>query len=109
MDVRSLAFRTDLALLQLGGSGIEDHGTHLVVRTPANPSFYWGNFLLLATPPTPDLADHWIDVFQRALPESRHRAFGVDGVAGSVDDLAPFATRGFETDGASVMTAASVH
>ena len=28
MDVRSLAFRTDLALLALGGSVVEDRGTH---------------------------------------------------------------------------------
>ena len=39
MDV-SLGFRTDLALLALGGSEIEDRGRHGVVRTPANPT-YW--------------------------------------------------------------------
>ena len=36
MDVRSLGFRTDLALLTASGSVIEDRGTHLVIRTPAN-------------------------------------------------------------------------
>ena len=34
MDVRSLGFRTDLALLTASGSVVEDRGTHLVVRTP---------------------------------------------------------------------------
>ena len=45
--VRSLAYRTDLALLTLGGSTIEHRDDHLVVRTPDNPLHWWGNFLLL--------------------------------------------------------------
>ena len=52
MHVRSLAFRTDLALLERGGTEVTDRGTHLVVRTPGNPTFYWGNFMLLSEPPT---------------------------------------------------------
>ena len=47
MDIRSLGFRTDLRLLEMTGSEIEDRGTHLVIRTPANPTYFWGNFLLL--------------------------------------------------------------
>ena len=53
MDVESLGYRTDLALLRLGGSTIEDRGDHLVVRSPYNPTFYWGNFLLLEHVPAP--------------------------------------------------------
>ena len=53
MDVVSLADRTDLALLQLGGSEVSDRGDHLVVRTPHNPAYWWGNFLLMAEPPAP--------------------------------------------------------
>lgn len=41
MEVRSLGYRTDLALLRLGGSEFEDRGDHLVVRTPHNPTFWW--------------------------------------------------------------------
>ena len=53
MDVTSLGFRTDLALLTASGSVVEDRGTHLVVRTPDNPTYYWGNFILLSEPPVP--------------------------------------------------------
>ena len=53
MDIRSLGFRTDLRLLEMTGSVIEDRGTHLVVRTPANPTYFWGNFLLLRELPSP--------------------------------------------------------
>jgi ribosomal protein S18 acetylase RimI-like enzyme len=109
MDVRSLGYRTDLALLQLDGSVVEDRGTHLVVRTPANPTFHWGNYLLLATPPEPGSVEHWTETFVREFPGTVHRTFGVDGTAGSVEDLAAFTEVGYETDASSVMTAREVH
>lgn len=109
MDVRSLGYQTDLALLQVAGSVVEDRGTHLVVRTPANPTFHWGNFLLLATPPEPGSGGFWVEVFERELPDALHRAFGVDGTTGTTADLAAFAELDYETDASSVMTATRVH
>jgi len=109
MDVRSLAFRTDLALLQLGGSIVTDRGTHLVVRTPDNPSFYWGNFLLLRDAPAPGRVDHWLAEIERELPEARHRALGVDGTDGSRADVAGLADAGFDVEVSVAMTATVVH
>ena len=109
MDVVSLAFRTDLALLRLGGTEVVDRGDHLVVRSPHNPTFWWGNFLLLAAPPPPGEAERWLDLFASTFPEAEHLAFGVDGTDGSRADLAGFAEHGLRTDAASVMTATSVH
>jgi len=110
MDLASLAFRTDLAMLEHSGSTVEDRGTHLVVRTPDNPTFWWGNFLLLPTPPTDvDDAQHWLSTFEDAFPEARHRTFGIDGVDGSGEDLASFGRIGLELDVSTVMTATAVH
>ena len=109
MDVQSLAWRTDLALLTYAGSTVEDRGDHLVVRTPANPGFYWGNFLLLDAAPAVDDLPAWLTAFEQEFPEAGHRTFGVDGTDGASDDLAPFREAGFGTEGSTVMTAASVH
>jgi GNAT superfamily N-acetyltransferase len=109
MHLRSLGYRTDLALLRLDGSVVEDRGTHLVVRTPANPTFHWGNYLLLPRPPEPGRAGYWVETFEREFPDALHRTFGVDGTGGSVTDLAPFAELGYGTDASSVMTAREVH
>jgi ribosomal protein S18 acetylase RimI-like enzyme len=110
MDIASLAFRTDLAMLEQSGSNVEDRGTHLVVRTPDNPTYWWGNFLLLPGPPADaDEAEGWLDVFERELPAARHRTFGVDGTDGTAADLAPFAELGLDIDCSSVMTATAVH
>jgi ribosomal protein S18 acetylase RimI-like enzyme len=110
MDIGSLAFRTDLAMLEHSGSLVEDRGTHLVVRTPDNPTFWWGNFLFLAAAPH-DVAEarKWLDRFETEFPEARHRTFGVDGTDGTRADLAPFAELGLDLDVSSVMTATEVH
>lgn len=50
MQVRSLGYRTDLIFPAFDGQ-ITDRGDYLVVRTPSNPTFYWGNFLLFDRPP----------------------------------------------------------
>ena len=109
MDVRSLAFRTDLALLRLAGSAVEDRGSHLVVRTPNNPGYRWGNFYLLARPPHADEVDAMIAAYDTDFPDSSHRAFGVDGTTNQQQALAPLASVGLRIDGATVMTATSVN
>jgi ribosomal protein S18 acetylase RimI-like enzyme len=108
-SLRSLAFRTDVGLLQLGGSTIEDRGDHLVVRTPHNPAFWWGNFLLLDQAPTSEEAGRWVEHFTTEFPDARHLAFGVDQTDGTAADLAGFAGLGLDVDVSTVMTATSVH
>ena len=60
MRVTSLGYRTDLALRALEGGTETDRGDYLVVRNPALPDFWWGNFLLLAQPPQIGSAGHWL-------------------------------------------------
>ncbi len=109
MNVSSLGYRTDLALLERAGSTIEDHGNHLVVRTPSNPTFYWGNFLLLDHVPDSDRIDNWLECFTSSLPGAKHRAFGFDCRGHAAADLAGWAERGFKTEASAVMTATAVH
>lgn len=50
MNIRSLGYRTDLLFPRFDGEVI-DRGDYTVIRTPSNPTFYWGNFLLFDQPP----------------------------------------------------------
>jgi GNAT superfamily N-acetyltransferase len=107
VELRSLGYRTDLAILELEGSQVTDRGDHLVVRTPANPSYWWGNFLLLREL-RPGSGDDWLARFAAEFPDARHTVFGLD----TVDDdgaaaAAEFAGMTLERD--AVMTAAAVH
>jgi GNAT superfamily N-acetyltransferase len=81
--VRSLGFRTDLMLRRMAGSSIVEHTGYLVVRTPANPGFWWGNFVLFADPPTRTDA---LAVFAAEFPGAAHVAIGVDRTDGILGD-----------------------
>jgi ribosomal protein S18 acetylase RimI-like enzyme len=108
VDVVSLGYRTDLALLSLGGSLVEDRGDHLVVRSPHNPTHWWGNFLLLDGIPSAQDAAGWLGRFAAEFPAAEHVALGVDGTHGRVADLACCAARGLVVEAQAVMKATSV-
>jgi GNAT superfamily N-acetyltransferase len=108
VDFTSLGYRTDLMLLQLSGSVLTDEGDYVVVRTPANPTFWWGNYLLFRTAFAPGDAVAREATFHREFPQADHVALGIDstdGVVGSEDELK---ARGLEVDRSTVMTATEV-
>lgn len=109
VDVSSLGWQTDLEMLRLGGSQFEDRGDFLVIRSPHNPSHWWGNFLLLSGPPPAHDTQHWLDTFHAELPDAAHITMGFDGVTGSVEQLASFSDAGMTVEVATVMTAREVH
>jgi GNAT superfamily N-acetyltransferase len=113
MRVTSLGFRTDVALRVLEGAETTDHGDYLVVRTPANPGFYWGNFLLLGTWPGPGTGDGWLARFAAEFPDARHVALGVDAADGPAADgpaaaPAEFLAAGLEAERVTVLTCTAV-
>ncbi|HWD82677.1 MAG TPA: GNAT family N-acetyltransferase [Kribbella sp.] len=108
MEITSLGFRTDLLLLELGGSVFRDAGEYVVVRTPANPGFWWGNFLLYRTPFAPDDAKLRLDDFRREFPEAKHVAFGIDSTDGDPGAADELAAAGLEVEHSMVMTAERV-
>jgi len=101
---RSLGFATDLALLRLGGSRIEDHDSHLVVRSPANPTFWWGNFVLVRDLDLP--ATRVVSIFHESLPQAGHLAVGLD--ATEQVDVSAYRLLGLELDTSVVLTATSL-
>jgi GNAT superfamily N-acetyltransferase len=68
---------TDVEVLRLGGSAIEDHGDHVVVRSPRNPTHHWGNFVLVADPAQRNRAHRWVEVFAEEFPDAAHTAIGL--------------------------------
>jgi GNAT superfamily N-acetyltransferase len=72
-----LGWHTDLAVLRLTGSTVEERQDHLRVRTPSNPLYYWGNFVLVTDPGQVDEPRRWLELFERELPDADHRAIGL--------------------------------
>ncbi|MFG2196063.1 GNAT family N-acetyltransferase [Streptomyces sp. NPDC048639] len=105
VKVKSLGFRTDLMLREMAGALIADHASHVVVRTPANPGFWWGNFVLFNAPPRKGDASRWSAVFSGEFPDAAHLALGVDGTDGDAGDETELAELGVTTEVSSVLTA----
>lgn len=105
MPVRSLGFVTDLMIRRIAGSEITDHGDHIVIRTPANPGFWWGNFIVVCE----DFAnaDRWLAAFAAAHPTAEHIAIGLD--TDVADVVADYVAAGLEADVSTVMAAARLH
>jgi len=93
----SLGWRTDLNFARFDGELIERDDC-LVVRTPSNPTYWWGNFLLFDHAPQAGDCAEWSRRFEaeigRHQAESSHTTFGVDARDGFElpDD---FVQRGF--------------
>jgi hypothetical protein len=110
MRLRSLGYRTDLIFARHYGM-VADRGDHLVIRTPSNPGFHWGNFLLFAQPPGEGSLARWKALFHdeiTARQPARHLAFGWDSPEGERGRLEPFLEDGFLLNENVVLTADTV-
>jgi ribosomal protein S18 acetylase RimI-like enzyme len=98
---RSLVWATNIDVLE-PGRRLERRDDHLVVRSPGNPEFYWGNFLLFDHEPGPGDGPRWEALFEGAFgdePRVRHRTFAwdtTDGRTGAADR--ELGDRGYELD-----------
>lgn len=68
---------TDLAVNLLAGAEITDHGNHLEIHTPANPTFQWGNCIQVLDAEAADDAERWVARHRELLPDAAHLAIGL--------------------------------
>lgn len=98
LDELRPGWRTDF-ILHREGALVHERDDCIVVRTPANPLYYWGNFLLLPAPPRDDALAHWLARFDAEItalqPASDHVAIGVNGPP-AAGGLSNWAAAGFE-------------
>jgi ribosomal protein S18 acetylase RimI-like enzyme len=75
---------------------------YLVVRSPGNPTHYWGNLLLFDDPPAAGDGERWEALFEQTFadePRVRHQTFAWDqtgDVRGAMDT--EFVDRGYNTE-----------
>ena len=96
---------TDLAILQLSGSVLEDEGDHVVVRSPRNPRFHWGNCLFVTDRDTVGDADRWVATFRSAFPDATWTAIGLIEMPEHPD---PWSERGLTVELHDVLTTSTV-
>lgn len=100
----SAGWRSTLIFAAFDGV-VAERGEALVVRTPSNPHYYWGNFMLWERAPRAGELAEWIAAFEREIhapqPQSTHIAIGLDGLARFEP---PPEAADFECDAATVLT-----
>lgn len=97
MNIHSLGYRTDLFFSSFDGL-TTDRGEYLVIQTPSNPDFYWGNYLLFANPPSTGDLDRWRSHFAHEIgspPAVKHQVFGWDSPQGDLGEIDRFLSAGF--------------
>lgn len=93
---------------RLMGSEIEERPDATVVRTPSNPTFHWGNYLVLPAPPAAVDARRLVQLWDAEFPNASHRAIGVDGPSGNVGHPTVAAALGAVPELSPVLTATAV-
>lgn len=109
-SLRSLALRTDLMFHRFGGQ-VQQRRDYLVVRTPTNPGYFYGNMLVFPRAPRRGEPARWLRCFAQefgASPEVKHVCFGWDGKKGEIGAASELETLGFDLDLGVVLTATNV-
>lgn len=99
LDSLPAGLRTDLGILLLQGSELTHHGDHLVVRSPHEPEFHWGNTMLVTGANQED-AERWLATYREHLPDVRHVALNLTDCR----DTSGYRSAGLEVEQHDVLT-----
>ena len=78
MEFKSLGIRTDLMIHRYEGI-VEEHDDCVVLKTPTNLSYWWGNMLIMPQAPQAGDFERWEKLFQEKLSANfKHRVFSWD-------------------------------
>jgi GNAT superfamily N-acetyltransferase len=74
-----LGWRTDLEALRFSGAHLTRHDDYIAVRSPDNPGYYWGNFLMVTRWALAGDAAACVAAFRAEFPDAGHIAIGLPG------------------------------
>ncbi len=80
----SPGWKTDLDILALGGSEIEKFDDHIVVKTPTNPEYHWGNCVLVLDPASVDMSVRWVQRYRSVFAHNEWIAIGLPQMPSNV-------------------------
>jgi hypothetical protein len=109
MKLRSVGYRSDLIFTNFDGE-VFDRGDYLVVKTPVNPNYFWGNLLIFDRSPRVGDFEKWKTIFVKEFDDPRiyHLTFAWDSPEGDTGQVSEFLENGFNLDKGVVLTAQKV-
>lgn len=109
MKIDSLAFQTELIFHKFTGIVFE-YDDYVVVKTPTNPTYFWGNLVFFKNPPLDNSLSQWKMLFNDhfATMNVNHMTFAWDSIKGESGEIQPFIVDGFSLERSSVMVADNI-
>jgi len=110
MKIKALTRQTDLFFSKFSGN-IIDRENYVVVQTPDNPGFHWGNYIIFSSPPGKGDFEKWCAIYRAEFPyypTIQHMTFTWNEDPARTPDFEPFLEAGFELDQAKVLSATQV-
>lgn len=100
--MKNLGYLTDAIFNQRDGE-VTDRGDYYLIRTPSNPTYFWGNFLLFKSAPSQGCFEKWMKIHQKEFgTKPAHLAIGWD--TGEKGDPSEFVENGFELNEGIVLS-----
>ena len=100
--MKNLGYLTDSIFHQRDGE-VTDKSDYYLIRTPSNPTYFWGNFLLFKSAPIPGCFHKWMAIHQKEFGSNPdHIAIGWD--SGEKGDSSEFEANGFQLDEGIVLS-----
>lgn len=109
-ESQTLGLHTDLAI-ESDRTIVERCANYTVVRTPRNPGYHFGNFILFGRAPEGSDHERWPRLFEKHFakyPAVRHAAFAWSGHEDTSEHVGSFVERGYTYQERAVMTATKV-
>lgn len=109
MELKALGFKSEFIFTSFDGV-VEDCGHYLVIRTPTNPNFFWGNLLIFDHPPVAGDYEKWVELFKKEFTDPRiyHITLAWDSGVEIGSQVEKFLEAGYKLETNGVMSATSV-
>ena len=111
MKLHSLGRRTDLIFSKFSGT-VYDRGSYTVVKTPSNPGYHWGNYLIFDRAPKVGDLQIWKNIFDSEFEyykEPHHYVFAWDTGKVECGEYNEFEAEGFEFDSGVVLVGTNLN
>ena len=105
MSIKSLGLKTDIMFFKHNAL-VKEKENYLVIKTPDNLSYFWGNLLVYPKGPVTGDLYKWIEDFKNEFNEKEinHMTFAWDLTKSEVD-YKQFENKGFEYDETMILVA----
>lgn len=110
MNLRS-QFHQAIILKDRQTAQITDKGSYIVVRTPDRPDYFWGNYIIMPSDPSPNSYSHWLAIFESEIgPKSQTGFVAITWDSPSDQGhCAQFIDKGFALQTSIILSASRVY